>query len=380
MHKKFGMLFVVSLMAITLLLLVGNTLAISPQGAGSITSGFMTEYPIQVTNGNPQNIIVESAGSPASVWFTMPDANAVGNLVVTSTVDFQFTIFDSNDGITIDSAPYDLVHDSQRNLIWFTEKNGNQLGAINISTGQITETAVINNESPNNIAISDDGNIWFTQPEANFVTRFSPEAPTIDAFTVFTYTNNIGTPIDGHPTKISIEDNDSIWVTAPNENQIAKLKPSTEAYTVAPVADFGSPAVPPSDIFILGSTPWVASPTNDRIGRYIPQTLAGFQWFPLTSNNSGVDSIHITTSNGSTYYLWYTEPNNGRVGRITLNSSFKIISTNLHSLTQENSEPTAIVVDSQDVAWIANNGGATIGQWVAPYNYNSYLPTILNLE
>ena len=38
--------------------------------------------------GQPLNLVVES---PNQVWFTLPAENAIGSLVVTNTVDYEFT-------------------------------------------------------------------------------------------------------------------------------------------------------------------------------------------------------------------------------------------------------------------------------------------------
>lgn len=373
MKKKSGILIIVSLVSTAAFLLVSQILASTPQGSGSVTSGFITEFPIPTANGNPQNLVIESSGTSASIWFTMPDADAIGNLVVTSTVDFNFTTYDASDGISVNSTPYDLVYDASRNLIWFTEKDGNRLGALNIATGVVAETAVTNNQSPHSIAISPDGNIWFTQPAANFVARYVPGTGT---FTYFTYKNATGTPVDGRPTKITVQNNDAIWVTAPNSNQIGRLKPSTDEFTVAIVADFGSPAIPPSDILYFANDTWIATSANDRIGRYIPQTLSGFQWFSLPSENGGINSLSMSQI-GDDKVLWFTEPNYGRVGRITLNNTYKVTATMLHGLSTPNSFPTDIVTDAQNNAWIANQGGLTIAKWSAPYSESNFLPIIL---
>lgn len=379
MQKKLSSLFIVSLFSMGLLLLVGQSLASTPQGSSSETKGFITEFPIPTANGNPQNLVVASSGTPTSIWFTMPDADAIGNLVVTSTTDFQFETYTT--GISANSAPYDLVYDANRNLIWFTERDGNRLGALNIATGVVTETAVDNNQCPNNqspnsITISPDGNIWFTQPEANFVARYVPGTNT---FTCFTYKNTAGNPVDGRPTKISVQNNDAIWVTAPNSNQLGKLQPSTGDFTAATVADFGSPPVPPTDILYFDNDTWISTAANDRIGRYIPQTLSGFQWFQLPSANSGVDSLFVTKV-GNSHTLWFTEPNYGRVGRINLNNSYKVNGIMLHSLVYANSVPSDITVDALENAWIADKNGQAIALWSAPYNYNNFLPIIVDLN
>ena len=57
----------------------------------STASDLIAEYPVPFSDGNPLNLALDGE----AIWFSMPDANAIGRLVVTSTVDFQFTQFDS---------------------------------------------------------------------------------------------------------------------------------------------------------------------------------------------------------------------------------------------------------------------------------------------
>ncbi|MCP4419612.1 MAG: hypothetical protein GY805_23620, partial [Chloroflexi bacterium] len=127
-------LFIVAIIAlnfsIVFLLLAKET------GLSSQTFGFMTEFPILTGDGAPQNLVVESVGPPASIWFTMPDADAIGHLLVTDTVDYTFTSFTLG---TANSEPYDLFYDSVNGRIWFTERARDFIGYLTIATGAIVE-------------------------------------------------------------------------------------------------------------------------------------------------------------------------------------------------------------------------------------------------
>lgn len=142
-------------------------------GLASETFGFVTEFPIPTNNGVPQNVVVETAGPPARIWFTMPGANAIGRLVVTDATNFTFTPYVLS---TSNSQPYDLVYDAANGRIWFTERARPYIGYITIATGNIVEFAITNGGLPHSIALAPNGLIWFTQPEANNLVRFDPNS------------------------------------------------------------------------------------------------------------------------------------------------------------------------------------------------------------
>ena len=263
-------------------------------GLPSNTVGFMTEFPVPMADGGPQNVVVESAGPPARVWVTRPEANVVTRLVVTDTVNFSFTNYPLP---TSGSEPYDLAYDAGNGRIWLTERARPYIGYVTIATGAVQEIAIPNLGLPHSIAIAPNGLIWFTQPEANNLVKYDPVG---GMFTAYGYANSQGTPVaNAMPTKISIANNTSVWITAPGVNQMTEFRPATNTFVPATVVDFGSPAVPPSDVFALNNAPlnnvpWIASPVDDRIGRFLPETLAFFRWYDLPAEDTGINSLYIT--------------------------------------------------------------------------------------
>lgn len=363
--------------AIILLVLSTSVWTLAEEnGLPSETFGFMTEFPVPTPNGAPQNLAVETAGPPARVWFTMPQANAIGRLVVTNATDFTFTPYFLS---TPNSQPYDLVYDAANGRIWFTERARAYIGYITIATGNIVEIQIPNGGLPHSIALAPNGLIWFTQPEANNLVRFSLTTPTTGTFTPydFTYLDSQNNPVtDSAPTKVAVANNASVWITAPGTNHMAEFQTAGNKFVRIPVADFASSPVPPSDVFAQGNVPWIANPTENRIGRFLPETLAFFRWYDLPSQDAGINSLFLTQPTGL-IRLWYTEPNNGRVGQITLeNSDLDIIGTALHGLPSPDSLPVDIVVDSSGTAWIADQGAESLVSWSAPYNIPTYLPLI----
>jgi len=347
-NKKYSSLAV----AIGMLMITTAVWSLAPQtNNGGTTTGFITEYTIPVPDSNPQHLAIEAAGPPARIWFTMMDADAIGHLVVTSTLDFQFTTYP----LTAGSEPYDIVYDDSAGLIWFTEPGGNRLGQLDVVTKIMTETAVPDNHSPWSIDVAPSGEVWFTEPAANQVVRYQPNSQT---FTPFPYNLPGGTP-----DQIEVLNNTSVWLTAPGVDRVAELRVTMAQYVNIPVGDIGMPTFPPGGLALDSSGPWITAPTMQRIGRHAPGTIAFWNWYPLPLT---ADNLAYTESS-NTKELWFTSMAAGKVGLITLDNQGERLSFGTHPLPTLNSQPVDIVVDENGIAWITESGGNQIAAWQPPY-------------
>lgn len=324
---------------------------------GGTTTGFITEYAIPVSGSNPQHLAIESASSPSSIWFTMMDADALGHLVVTSTLDFQFTTYPLSAG----SEPYDIAYDDSAGMVWFTEPGSSQLGQLDVVTKIITETAVPNGDVPWGIDVAPNGAVWFTEPDANQVVRYQPNSQTFTSFP-----HNLA---GGQPERIEVLNDNSVWVTLPGVDRIAELEVNIAQYFNIPVSDIGSPPFPPDGLALDSTGPWITAPTLDRIGRYDAGTLAFWSWYPLTVTAN--DLAYRQVSN--TKELWFTSMAAGKVGLLTLNNQGDIISFGTYPLPTPNSEPVDIAIADDGTAWITESGGNQIAAWQSPYFHKSFL-------
>lgn len=364
--KKTGVLLTI---LITMFMLTSAIwLLAEEQGGASSTAGFITEYPVSVAESAPQSIVVQSSGPPARLWFTMSGADAIGNLVVTDTNDFAFTVYTA--GITSNSTPYDLVYDSANNLIWFTESTNGSLGRLEIGSGNITEIPLPGNHEPLHLDLAPDGRLYITSPSTNHVVRYNPSVPTFDLF-----------PYDatgGNPTHIAVLNNNSIWVTSPATNHVAELRPTiSTSYVKIPVQDFGLAPFAPSGLTLDSSGPWITAVSKNWIGRYAEGTLSFWRWYEVLSENSGPGALDYTTT-GDFNHVWFVESNLGRVGRMTLASgNNNLVSVIMHGLSATDSYPADIVVDNSGTAWITGKNSNTIAQWNSPYANYLHLPLVM---
>lgn len=332
----------------------------------SVSSGFIVEYPVPVADSQPLHITVES---PGHVWFTMPGANAVGSLVVTSTVDYEFTQYDVP---TLDSEPYDLVYDGES--IWFTERAANQIGRFQLATEAFTEyTVPTPNSAPSGIDVAPNGDVWFTERDGNQIGRFDPATEMFDE-----YPYNIE---DGKPEDIAVLNDSSVWFTAPGVNRVVEYRPSAvpPVFFSIRVGVFNGPAFPPGGIALDASGPWITTPTENLVGRYAPGTLSFWNWFDLPTSGESPTGIAYTRTNGVNH-VWFAETAVGRVGQLAVDDNANELYLWQHSLPSAHGQPQDLAVDSNGHVWITESAADKIAEWRPPYVYFSYLPIILKTQ
>jgi streptogramin lyase len=355
--------------AIFLLLVTGIVLFISIFSASATPAApdesTLVEYSLPAGISGPQNIAVQE---PGHVWFTLPQENAIGELVVTTTVDYAFTIHPVP---TSNSEPYDLVYDGR--YIWFTERAGSQLGQLDTITNIITETTVTPAGSmPTSIDVSPAGNVWFTKPgtATENISKFDPATATFQSYT-YANANPAAVPQD---------------ITVVNDNLIAFTVPAIDTMVeldLDPVTDFkeiilntvGNPSFPPGGITNDGQGVWVSAPTRNWLGLHVPGTYSNFLWVSLLSDTAAPTAIFYHPD-GLLRQIWYVGATSSHIGNIVVDSDGKKVSMLDFILPQANSQPADIAVDSGDHAWITESGTDKIAEWRPPYVIPVYLPII----
>ena len=133
---------------------------------------------------------------------------------------------------TPDSSPSDLAFDAQGNL-WFTELNANRIGKLDpakaksLTSEGITEYELPHpNIKPHFLTIAKNGMIWFTEG-ANRIGSLNPETGEIKEY-------DIPSP-HSEPHQIIEYQNGSIWFLEFRTNKIGRLDPRTGKITEFPI-------------------------------------------------------------------------------------------------------------------------------------------------
>ena len=324
---------------------------------------FMVEYPLptHLTDAQPRHIIAEA---PGRLWFTLPGVNALGSLVVTTTVDYTFAIYDIP---TANSEPHSLVLDVTNQAIWFTQLAASQIGRFDLNTTQIDEFSLPANSSPTGIDLDADNMVWVALRDSNQIAKFNPDTFDIQLFTYGT--------ADATFADLAVSPANVIWMTSPGLNRLVAYEPIEQRFTFEPVVEIGLPTFPPQAIAMHGTRPWISAPTMGWIGRYAPGTFTSFLWHLTPESNSGPTEISYRNL-GSRHEIWYVQPSANRAGRLLFNNNGNMLQSLAAGLPTAGSQPYDIVADSNGHAWITAPGTNSIVEWYPPYVAYTYLPLI----
>lgn len=323
-----------------------------------------TTFDIPTAVGKPLNLTIQSDGSTKIIWFTLPEEDALGELIVTNSTTFNINKYN----LSANSEPYDLVFDGT-NTIWFTLKSGDKLGQINVNTKAVTEIAIPGGNEPVGIDMAPNGTLWFAQKAGNKLTQYNPSG---GGFTDFNYTT-----ANGQLEEVDVLNNDKIWASAPGANRLTKLTPSMNDFSNVPLQILpGSPPFPPSGLVLDNAEPWASSADNGLIGRHAPGTLSFWIWYALEIGEFAPTKLAYQNE-GANRFVWFVDPTNGLAGRIRTDNNGQLQDFYYTGLTGgATAVPTDIDIDSNDTVWIANNGTGEIVQWNAPHFDFTYLPAL----
>jgi virginiamycin B lyase len=314
----------------------------------------LTEYPVP---GSPLYVSVEA---PGRVWFTLPDQNAIGRLVVTSTTDYSVVTYTVP---TASSQPYDLKYAG--GAVWFTELSGNKIGRLDPDSGAIAEFTILTPASqPAGIDVlpGTPTMVWFTERSGNKLGRLVVTSTTEYALTEYALPSQYS---NAQPEDIFVESTDSIWFTAPGVNRIGNLKPddSWQPFELVYTGGGSQPRAIKAD----GTSAWFTEPSGSRIGQYFYTTITQLNWYTLPFTLS--EPYDLVLWQGK---LWFTESNGNRVGWL------------IPSLRQfrefglpVGSAPKGLGVDNTGCVWIAESGRNRIAAWCPPYFRFVYLPLVM---
>lgn len=336
---------------------------LSASEEGAAPTGLKINYTIPTSAGLPFQLAVQSTGTPKVVWFTMPDADAIGELVITDTLDFSVNSYP----LAANSNPYDIAYDGA-NTVWFTQSGTNRLGSINVNTKTVKSVAIPGGNNPRGIDIAPNGLVWFVQTGSNKVSSYQPSGGT---FTDYAYpTASAGLE------EVAVLSNNAIWVSAPNANRISKLIPSGPTFSNVPLQLVpGSATFAPSGLTVDAAEPWASAASQGLIGRHAPGTLSFWIWYKLEISNFSPTKIDYQDG-GSAKFIWFIDPTNQFAGRLQTDTNGNLLKFDYTAVSDSGAQLSDIEVDEVNVVWLVDQGTGRIIQWNPPYFNFSHLPYI----
>jgi streptogramin lyase len=320
----------------------------------------LTRFP--VTSGNP---LFVAAASPQEVWFTLPEQNQVGRLIVgdntTPGVMYFLPI------PTASAGAYAIAYGG--GYAWFSESAVGKIGMINAATDEMSEIQLAPGSEPQRLAVlvpaSGPTHVWIADRGNNQLVDLAVTTPT--DYTAITHpmpAEQAGAQLEGialQTDRATHKTLEAVWFSAPGQHRIGRWT-SGAGFGPLPAVG-GEPGALAVD---ADNTIWFTEPQTDRIGHYLATTLAITIWWPLPANSGPFD---FTTGAGR---VFFTERIAGRLGWGALNSM-----TAPHQFGLDEGDPAGIALDANGCAWVAQSSPSTLARWCPPYALTVNLPLIV---
>ncbi len=236
---------------------------------------------------------------------------------------------------------------------WFFEETADRFGAIDPTTGHITELPPLGtaNTQVDGITAGPGGTVWFTEFNTNRIGMIDTDT---DAITEFP----LPTP-GAHPYGIAEGPDGTIWFTESGANQIGKINPKTHAIQEFPIDSSGNGQ---AEGITIGpdSNLWFTLAGTNKIGVMNSTTGAMIGEYSVPTANAGLGPIVSDPADGN---LWFTEQAADKVGRIDPAT----VAIDEFAVPTAGAAPQAIAVSGNGDLWIAESNGGRIAE-LSPSN------------
>ncbi len=238
----------------------------------------------------------------------------IGLISPSGAADEEGLVTEFSAGLTPGASPSGITAGPDGNL-WFTEANANQIGRIT-PAGVVTEfsAGITPGAGLSGITAGPDGNLWFTEYDGNRIGRITPKGK------VKEFSAGISSP----PREITAGCDGNLWFTQDYGNRIGRITPKGKVTEfsagITPEAlPTGITAGPDGNVWFTegGSFGFGGSTANlGGIGRITRKgKITEFSAGITPQEEYGPYPYRITA--GPDGNLWFTEIDGHRIGRIT---------------------------------------------------------------
>ena len=245
-------------------------------------------YTVPSSNSGVNSI---TAGPDGSMYFTETNTNKIGKLSKNGVIT-EFLISTPNSGPTsITSGP--------AGNIYFTETAANKIGWISTATNAISDIAIpTSNSNSTSIVSGPDNAVYFTETTSNKVGKFTPcnqnVCSTSGTFLEFNFPNN------DSPSELTVAADGNIWVLAPTQNKVVSFTTggSTNSYSLpANTSPAKITAASDGAVYVASST---GSGSSLALTRISPDGLTTNYTNP--ANTAGGVTALVSVGDGKMYF------------------------------------------------------------------------------
>jgi streptogramin lyase len=270
-------------------------------------------------------------GPDGNMWFTEHDADQIGRITPSGVVTEFF------EDISLGSGPTGITSGPDGNL-WFTEYDAGRIGRIT-PAGVVTEfsAGITPGSSPREIVTGADGNLWYTDTNGRRIGRVTP-AGVVTEFSVDTHAG-------GGPSAITAGPDGNLWFTQ-DVNPVGRITPAGAFTPFASSFGFltGIAAGPDGNLW-----------TTEYVGPIQRMTTAGVVTgtfaLPARAWANGIAA-------GPDGNLWFTGQSDASIGRITLAGQIVLVTVGV----SPGSAPRGIAAGPDGNLWFTEMAADQIGR------------------
>ncbi|MBQ62108.1 MAG: hypothetical protein CMQ19_08530 [Gammaproteobacteria bacterium] len=239
------------------------------------------------------------------VWFTIrrwaDDVTQTNVLGKFSTSTGAYVRYE----ISLDASPQEIVADD-KGMLWLLAADSNQLFRVDPVNGKVLSYEIPTpNSNPQGLSVGLNGDIWFSEPNANQIGRFS--SGFFEEYKVPTAFSN--------PGDTAVDDQGNIWFAQRAANRLGVLYPELNRFDEALVPTIG--ALPHAIELDDDGRVWFLEYRGNKVGVFNP-TLARFDEFEIPRYNTFPGEMVFDPKRGA---LWFTESNAEitQLGKLSIN-------------------------------------------------------------
>lgn len=180
-------------------------------------SSFIKEFPVPFDELGLRGIATDPQGN---AWF-LHSTNATSSVIRLDPETGEFTRYPIEgetvaDNAVINLAAGQLVFDSARNAVWFTDARTNSLGKLDVANGEVELVRIPTEKAgPMGIALSPDGEaVWIAEITGDRIARIDVE----DLIVTEYFTGD-----DSGPTLLTFDDSGILWTTLSFSNSVLRI-------------------------------------------------------------------------------------------------------------------------------------------------------------
>ena len=338
------------LLIIIMIAMFVSPIAPLPEAKATSPNLSLQEWQVPTSNAGPWGIGVDSYGK---TWFTENLTNKLGMLDPTTNTFYEMnTPSSSPRGLAVSQV---ALTGYQSTRVYFTEGSSSKVAFFDNNTGtpyRFTEYQLHGSSNPVNIAVDDQGFMYFTETGRDLIGVLNPSSNTLTEWTLPGATtspgsnNNLGN-LGVWGISVQIVNSQSgtnrlVWFTELTGDKIGRLNTNTGQLVLYDISSLGVTAhhgpagivATPATCTSSGTTcntnqVFFSSLNTNQISVIGPtDTLSSYNLFGGIGGSAKPAAVAIDSTNNR---LWFPESNSGNIGFIdtTFSQPTQIVPTSL---------------------------------------------------